>query len=111
MIDLVLYVFNSLGFEDFTASFVRDPNSPDKYIGKVEDWDKAEQAIINATQKKDSIMLSKKVKLHSMAQNWTSWQKTHWEGAGNWARFKLIIAYLSDLILPTKEMIINFTGQ
>ena len=53
MIDLVLYVFNSLGFEDFTAQVsVRDPNSPDKYIGKVEDWDKAEQAIMNATQKK-----------------------------------------------------------
>ena len=53
VIDLVLYVFNSLGFEDFTAQVsVRDPNSPDKYIGKVEDWDKAEQAIMNATQKK-----------------------------------------------------------
>ena len=53
VIDLVLYVFNSLGFEDFTAQVsIRDPNSPDKYIGKVEDWDKAEQAIMNATQKK-----------------------------------------------------------
>ena len=53
VIDLVLYVFSSLGFEDFTAQVsVRDPNNPDKYIGKVEDWDKAEQAIMNATQEK-----------------------------------------------------------
>ena len=56
VIDLVLYVFNSLGFEDFTAQVsVRDPNSPDKYIGKVEDWDKAEQAIMNATQKRTQL--------------------------------------------------------
>jgi threonyl-tRNA synthetase len=54
VIDLVLYVFSSLGFADFTAQVsVRDPENPDKYIGKVEDWEKAEQAIINATQEKE----------------------------------------------------------
>ena len=53
VIDLVLYVFNSLGFADFTAQVsVREPGNPDKYIGDVEDWEKAEQAIINATQEK-----------------------------------------------------------
>ncbi len=53
VIDLVLYVFGSLGFENFTAQVsVRDPENPDKYIGKVENWEKAEQAIINAARDK-----------------------------------------------------------
>ncbi|HEY5688117.1 MAG TPA: threonine--tRNA ligase [Yeosuana sp.] len=53
VIDLVLYVFGSLGFENFTAQVsVRDPENPDKYIGDVENWEKAEQAIINAAKDK-----------------------------------------------------------
>ena len=53
VIDLVLYVFGSLGFENFTAQVsVRDPENPDKYIGDVENWEKAEQAIINAARDK-----------------------------------------------------------
>ena len=49
VIDLVLYVFGSLGFEDFTAQVsLRDPENPDKYIGSDENWEKAEQAILNA---------------------------------------------------------------
>ena len=53
VIDLVLYVFGSLGFENFTAQVsVRDINNPDKYIGKVENWEKAEQAIIDAAKDK-----------------------------------------------------------
>ena len=53
VIDLVLYVFGSLGFEDFTTQVsVRDPENPDKYIGESEQWDKAEQAIINAARDK-----------------------------------------------------------
>lgn len=53
VIDLVLYVFGSLGFKDFTAQVsVRDPENPDKYIGAVENWEKAEQAIINASKDK-----------------------------------------------------------
>lgn len=50
VIDLVLYVFGSLGFENFTAQVsLRDPDNPDKYIGSKENWKKAEQAILNAT--------------------------------------------------------------
>ncbi len=50
VIDLVLYVFGSLGFENFTAQVsLRDPHNPDKYIGSTENWEKAEQAILNAT--------------------------------------------------------------
>ena len=53
VIDLVLYVFGSLGFEDFkTQVSVRDMEKPEKYIGDPEVWDKAEQAIINAAEQK-----------------------------------------------------------
>ena len=53
VIDLVLYVFGSLGFENFTAQVsVRDLNNPDKYIGSVENWEKAENAIISAAKDK-----------------------------------------------------------
>ena len=53
VIDLVLYVFGSLGFENFTAQVsVRDLETPEKYIGSVENWEKAEQAIINAAKDK-----------------------------------------------------------
>ena len=49
VIDLVLYVFGSLGFENFTAQVsLRDPNKPEKYIGSDENWEKAEAAILNA---------------------------------------------------------------
>ncbi|HTN36362.1 MAG TPA: threonine--tRNA ligase [Arachidicoccus sp.] len=46
VIDLVLYVFNSLGFKDFTAQVsLRDKIDRSKYIGSEENWDIAEQAI------------------------------------------------------------------
>ncbi|MBQ0116800.1 MAG: threonine--tRNA ligase [Flavobacterium sp.] len=54
VIDLVLYVFGSLGFSDFSAQIsLRDPNKPEKYIGTDENWEKAESAIINAAQEKN----------------------------------------------------------
>ncbi|TMM53463.1 threonine--tRNA ligase [Maribacter algarum] len=53
VIDLSLYVLGSLGFENFTAQVsVRDPKKPEKYIGTVENWQKAENAIINAAKEK-----------------------------------------------------------
>ena len=53
VIDLSLYVLGSLGFEDYTAQVsIRDPEDPDKYIGEVANWEKAEQAIINAADEK-----------------------------------------------------------
>ena len=49
VIDLVLYVFGSLGFDNFTAQVsLRDPKTPEKYIGSDENWEKAEAAILNA---------------------------------------------------------------
>ncbi|MDG1572535.1 threonine--tRNA ligase [Robiginitalea sp. M366] len=53
VIDLSLYVLGSLGFENFTAQVsVRDPENPEKYIGDTDNWEKAEQAIINAATEK-----------------------------------------------------------
>ena len=53
VIDLVLYVFSSLGFEDFTAQVsLRDKENKDKYIGSDSSWKEAENAIINATKEK-----------------------------------------------------------
>ena len=54
VIDLVLYVFGALGFENFTAQIsLRDKVNRDKYIGSDENWEKAEQAIINAAKEKN----------------------------------------------------------
>ncbi|HIT97784.1 MAG TPA: threonine--tRNA ligase, partial [Candidatus Merdimorpha stercoravium] len=53
VIDLVKYVFESLGFNEYTAQVsLRDPNNPDKYIGSDENWEKAESAIIRAAKDK-----------------------------------------------------------
>ena len=53
VIDLVLYVFKSLGFEKFTAQIsLRDKENNDKYIGSDENWEKAENAIKEATAEK-----------------------------------------------------------
>ncbi|KPQ15291.1 MAG: threonyl-tRNA synthetase ThrS [Algoriphagus marincola HL-49] len=53
VIDLVLYVFKALGFEDYTAQVsLRDPENKQKYIGTDEAWEKAEAAIIEAAAEK-----------------------------------------------------------
>jgi threonyl-tRNA synthetase len=53
VIDLVMYVFGSLGFENFTAQVsIRDPKKPEKYIGDTKNWEIAENAIISAAKDK-----------------------------------------------------------
>ncbi len=53
VIDIVLYVFKTFGFEGFTTQVsLRDPENKDKYIGTDENWEKAERAIIEATEEK-----------------------------------------------------------
>ena len=53
VIDLVLHVFNALGFENFKAQIsLRDPKNKTKYIGTDDNWDKAETAIIEASAEK-----------------------------------------------------------
>jgi len=53
VIDLVLYVFGALGFNDYTAQIsLRDPENRAKYIGSDENWDRAEKDIIEAAEEK-----------------------------------------------------------
>jgi threonyl-tRNA synthetase len=53
VIDLVLYVFKALGFDNYTAQIsLRDPENKQKYIGGDEAWNKAESAIIEAAEEK-----------------------------------------------------------
>ena len=53
VIDLVLYVFESLGFTEYTAQVsLRDKDDRSKYIGSEENWAIAEQAIIDAAKEK-----------------------------------------------------------
>ena len=53
VIDLVLYIFKTLDFKDYTAQIsLRDPKKPEKYIGSDENWEKAESAIIEAAGEK-----------------------------------------------------------
>ena len=53
VIDLVLYVFGALGFEDYIAQVsLRDPENRTKYIGSDENWALAERAIIEAADEK-----------------------------------------------------------
>ena len=54
VIDIVLYIFRTLSFEDFTVQVsLRDKNDTSKYIGSDENWEKAEQAIIEAAAEKN----------------------------------------------------------
>lgn len=53
VIDLVLYVFNALDFKEYTAQIsLRDPENKTKYIGSEENWNLAEQAIIESAAEK-----------------------------------------------------------
>tara|TARA_B100000614_G_scaffold260408_1_gene287192 strand:+ start:446 stop:2392 length:1947 start_codon:yes stop_codon:yes gene_type:complete len=53
VIDLVLYVFESLGFNNFEVQVsLRDKSNPDKYIGNDLQWDLAEKAILDSANQK-----------------------------------------------------------
>jgi threonyl-tRNA synthetase len=54
VIDLVLYIFKTLSFTNFKAQIsLRDKTNPSKYIGSDENWEKAENAIIEAAAEKE----------------------------------------------------------
>ncbi len=54
VMDIVMKIFKALDFEDFiTQISLRDPNNPDKYIGSEENWQKAEQAIIEVAEERN----------------------------------------------------------
>ena len=54
VIDIVLYVLKTLDFQNFTAQIsLRNQSDRSKYIGSEENWEKAEQAIIEAASEKN----------------------------------------------------------
>ena len=54
IIDLILYIFKILNFNDFTAQVsLRDPNNKQKYIGSDENWERAEREIIEVAAEKN----------------------------------------------------------
>ena len=53
VMDIILYIFKALDFKDFEAQIsLRDPNNKEKYIGSDENWEKAQNAIIEACEEK-----------------------------------------------------------
>ncbi len=53
VIDIILYIFKALDFNDYAVQIsLRDPGDKEKYIGSDENWEKSEQAIVEATQEK-----------------------------------------------------------
>src|SRR5690606_7229909 len=54
VIDLVMYIFNALDFDNYTAQIsLRDKEDRSKYIGSDENWEKAEKAIMEAAAEKE----------------------------------------------------------
>ena len=54
IIDLVQYIYKILGFKEFVTQIsLRDKEDKDKYIGTDENWEKAEKAIIEASEERD----------------------------------------------------------
>ncbi|MBQ0024400.1 MAG: threonine--tRNA ligase [Bacteroidales bacterium] len=54
VIDIVLYIFKTLNFTEFTAQIsLRHKTDHSKYIGSEENWAKAEQAIVEAAAEKN----------------------------------------------------------
>ena len=53
VMDIILYIFKALDFKNFEAQIsLRDPNNKEKYIGSDENWEKAQNAIIEACNEK-----------------------------------------------------------
>jgi len=54
VLDLTTTVLNKMGFNDYTAQIsLRDPDTPEKYLGSREDWEIAENSIIEAMAETD----------------------------------------------------------
>lgn len=53
VIDIVLYIFKTLKFENFTAQIsLRDPKNTEKYIGSDDVWEKSERAIVESANER-----------------------------------------------------------
>jgi len=54
VIDIIYTVFKAFDFQDFVAQVsLRDPDNREKYIGSDENWERAEQAILDATRERN----------------------------------------------------------
>ncbi len=54
ILDLAVMIYKTFGFSEYRARIsIRDPKTPEKYLGNPESWDKAEQALIEAVKKRD----------------------------------------------------------
>lgn len=54
VVDIIFIIFKALDFQNFEAQIsLRDPNNHEKYIGSDENWEKAEQAIVEACAEKN----------------------------------------------------------
>ena len=54
IIDLILYIFKILNFNDYTAQVsLRDPLNKQKYIGSDENWERAQRDIIEIAEEKN----------------------------------------------------------
>jgi threonyl-tRNA synthetase len=54
VMDIVMLIFKALDFKDFIVQIsLRDPDNKEKYIGSDENWEKAEQAIIEVAQERE----------------------------------------------------------
>ena len=54
VMDIVMYIFTALDFKNFTTQIsLRDPKTPEKYIGSDENWEKAENAIIEVAKEQN----------------------------------------------------------
>ena len=53
VMDIIFIIFKALEFENFEAQIsLRDPNNKEKYIGTDENWEKAENAIVEVCKEK-----------------------------------------------------------
>lgn len=102
VIDLVQYVFRSLGFDNYSAQIsLRDPAKSEKYFGTDEDWHKAESAIIEAAAEKGLNTVTELGEAAFYGPSSTLWCAMPWVASGNWVQFRLTISCHSVLIWNT----------
>jgi threonyl-tRNA synthetase len=98
VIDLVLYVFRSLGFNNFTAQVsLRDSEKSEKYIGNDEVWEKSENAILKAVEDKNLKYKIEKGEAAFYGPKLDFMVKDALDREWQLVQFKLIIIFPKDL--------------
>ena len=110
VIDLILYVFKTLKFDKFTAQVsLRDPNNREKYIGTDENWERAEQGIIDAAKAKGLPYVVETGEALSTARSLTSWSRMRSAAAGSSVRSRSTTTSPSASISSTSAPTANVT--